>query len=319
MKKIISFLLITVFLFLFSSCGVKKDDTVMRVGTLAGPTGMGMAKMIEDDKEVNDYNFSVYQDPQKAVTDFLAGDLDAICLPTNTAATLAVKNPGVFKIGAVNCLGSLYLLVKKGIELDSIEDLAGKTIYTSVANSTTNPIVKTILSGNGIEAQIETEADHDALSAKIVKGEVDYAVLPEPKVSAVLMQTSDYEVAFDLSAEWDKVSDGSLTMGCLIIKNDFIKNHGSVTVQFLEKYQNSVEFIKNVNNLDEAANCIVSAGIIPKLPIAKSALTRLSPSLVLLRDKEMKDNLLSFYQVLLEEMPASVGGALPSDSLFYVK
>ena len=60
--------------------------------------------------------------------------------------------------------------------LIAITDLEGKTIYTSVASSTTVPILNTILSKNGVNATIEVEDNHDALVARVVKNEVSIAV-----------------------------------------------------------------------------------------------------------------------------------------------
>ena len=56
MKKVISLLLlITLILSLLVSCDGEepKDETVMRIGYMQGPTGMGMAKLIHDNGGVS--------------------------------------------------------------------------------------------------------------------------------------------------------------------------------------------------------------------------------------------------------------------------
>lgn len=322
MKKTALILILTLLLLaLVPSCGqtppAPEDNTVAHVGALLGPTGMGMAKLMLDEKDTGKYVFSTYSAPTDAVNDLASGELDMLCMPTNTAATLANKNSNYITVLCVNTLGSLFLITDENTEVRSIADLEGKTIYTSVATSTTNPIVQYLLDKNHVNATIETVADHDALVASVVKGEVSIAVLPEPKVSAALMQAKTYSIALNLSEEWDKVSDRSLTMGCLVVRNDFLSAHKTVVDRFLAEYRTSVDYI-NTAAVDDAAQVIVDAGILPKLPVAKSALTHLKGSLVCLTGKDMKAALVSFYGELLTAMPASIGNKLPVDDFYYI-
>lgn len=319
MKKFLSLLLLLALaLTVFVSCKPQDDGAKIVVGTLAGPTGMGMAKLIADTPEDSTlYEFKVYSNPQTAIADLTAKKLDMLCLPTNTAATLSAKAD--ISALAVNCLGSLYLLAKKDTKVESFADLEGKTLTTSVKGSTTEPIVDFLLKKNHVNATVDVALDHDALVASIVKGEVEFAVLPEPKVTAALMQAKDYEVKLNLSTEWDKVSDGSLTMGCIVARNEFINEHKGAVNRFLDDYKASVDYIADDSHLDKSAETIVNAGILPKLPIAKAALANLKGSIVFREGKEMKESLVSFYGVLLESAPDSIGGALPSDGFYYAR
>lgn len=320
MKKILALLLLlSLALTVFVSCKPQDDGAKITVGTLAGPTGMGMAKLIADTpKDSTLYDFrDPYSDPMKAVADLTAKKLDMLCLPTNTAATLAEKAD--ISVLAVNCLGSLYLLAKKDTKVESFADLEGKTLTTSVKGSTTEPIVDFLLQKNRVNATVEVALDHDALVASIVKGEAEYAILPEPKVTAALMQAKDYEVKLNLSDEWDKVSDDSLAMGCVVARNEFITEHKGAVNRFLDDYKASVDYITDASHLEESAQVIVDAGVLPKLPIAKAALKNLKGSIVFREGKEMKDTLVSFYSVLLESAPNSIGGALPGDSFYYAR
>lgn len=319
MKKFLSLLLLLALaLTVFVSCKPQDDGAKIVVGTLAGPTGMGMAKLIADTPEDSTlYEFKVYSNPQTAIADLTAKKLDMLCLPTNTAATLSAKAD--ISALAVNCLGSLYLLAKKDTKVESFADLEGKTLTTSVKGSTTEPIVDFLLKKNHVNATVDVALDHDALVASIVKGEVEFAVLPEPKVTAALMQAKNYEVKLNLSTEWDKVSDGSLTMGCIVARNEFINEHKGAVNRFLDDYKASVDYIADDSHLDKSAETIVNAGVLPKLPIAKAALANLKGSIVFREGKEMKESLVSFYGVLLESAPDSIGGALPSDGFYYAR
>ena len=160
---------------------------------------------------------------------------------------------------------------------------------------------------------VYVELDHDAVTAKISKGEIDVAVLPEPKASAALLaaknNNQNYSIKLNISEEWDKVSKTSLPMGCIIVKNEFLKQHEGAVVDFLSEYKSSIEFIANPANKDAAANMIVNAGVIPKLPLAKSALNNLDGSIVYMDSKDMKDALVGFYN--------AIGIQNPTDEFYY--
>ena len=329
MKKIIALLLLfTIIIGVLSSCsksgGNDENDsqTKIRIGTLSGPTGMGMAKMIYDNGMDSDkYSFTVYGSPTDAQAAFVAGDIDAICFPTNNAANLNAKMNDTLCVAAINCLGSLYLVSGPNQQITDIGDLEGKTIYASVPNSTTGAIINHILNENGINATVsfeyngETLNDHDLLSAYIAKGEIDLAILPEPKATATIVSNANLglSIALNLSTEWEKVSSPAhpLTMGCIIFKKDFVNKNKDAVDAFLAEYKSSIEYINDKSNNTDAASMIVSAGILPKEAIAKKALTNLYGSIVYIDGDEMKMALVGFYNV--------IGLNLPGDDFYYEK
>ena len=312
MKKIIALLTAILLLStLLVSCMDQPDNTTLRIGVMSGPTGMGMAKLMNDEaqNENSKYDFSVYSAPTNATADLANGTLDMLCLPTNTAATLANQKDDYISVLSINCLGSLYLITDANTIITSVSDLEGKTIYASVPNSTTGSIINYILEENDVEAEIVFEADHDALVAKIASGDTSIAVLPEPKVTAALIQNNTYSVDLNLSVEWDKVSDDPLAMGCIVVKNDFLRDHKSVVDKFLDDYKASIEYIGDGENLDSAAQMIVDAGVLPALPVAKKALKNLYGSIEYIDGAEMKNALVGFYN--------AIDLALPDDSFYY--
>ena len=279
---------------------------------MSGPTGMGMAKLISDQNGIeNNYIFKIFSDPQQATGELAAGNLDLLCLPTNTAATLANKTPDYISVCSINTLGSLYLLTDADTKINSIADLDGKTIYASVPNSTTKPIIEFVLSQNGVNATVEHTPDHDTLVAKIKKGEVSIAVLPEPKVTAALANNTNYEIDLNLTEEWSKVSALPLTMGCIVVRNEYLEDNKKKVDAFLEEYSKSISYIGNKANLDASAQMIVDAGILPQLGIAKKSLSNLTGSIVYIDGVPMKDALEGFYE--------AIGLQKPSNKFYYEK
>ena len=310
MKKIIAALLfIAIFAMSLTSCFSPADEETekINIGVMSGPTGMGMAKLMNDNKDNTEkYEFRIYNDPNSATADLANGTVDMLCLPTNLAANLSIKQEDYISTIAINCLGSLYLLSDGSNEISDIGDLEGKTIYTSVKTSTTGPILTYILEEAGIDATVEDSvyADHDSLVAAIKNGEVELAVLPEPKATAALMQNPDYSIALNLSTEWNFVSVEPLTMGCIVVRNDYLAANKATVDAFLSEYKASIEYIGSKANHDAAANMIVDNGIIPKLPIAKSALNNLYGSIVYIDGEDMQAALEAFYDAIGNEQPA---------------
>ncbi len=310
MKKILSLILLAALLTLaLVSCA--QDPTKVTVGVLNGPTGMGMAKLMADKAESEQYAFETYSDPTVGITDFASGKLNMLCLPTNTAAAQFAKKADYLTVIAINTLGSLYLVTDEENKVSSVSELNGKTVYTSVATSTTKPIVEYLLNANGVDAEIIVEKDHDTLIAKVKQGLCPIAVLPEPKVTAGFMTTPEYKPCLNLSAEWDKVSDTPLAMGCIVVRNDFLKAHEGAVKRFLNDYKASVDFIANPDNKDASAQLIVSAGILPNAKVAGGALANLEGSIVYIDGSQMKSTLIAFYN--------AIGQALPEEQFYYEK
>ncbi len=308
MKKIIALvLLLALSLAALISCA--QDSTKITVGVMNGPTGMGMAKLMSDKKDSPEYGFESYSDPTVGIADLASGKLNMLCLPTNTAATLATKQADYLSVIAINTAGSLYVVTDEANKVSSFEELDGKTIYTSVAASTTKPIVEYLLEKYEITANIVVEKDHDTLVTKVKSGECPIAVLPEPKVTAGFMNTPEYKSCLNLSAEWDKVSDTPLAMGCIVVKNDFLKEHPLAVKRFLGDYEDSVKFISNAQNKDTSAQLIVDAGILPNVNVAKGALGNLIDSIVFIDGNDMKNTLIAFYE--------AIGQALPPEEFYY--
>ncbi len=322
MKKTLLLILALTFLLLsFASCTPTPSDKnePLSIGYLAGPTGMGLAKLIEDTPEDSkDYTFSAYTDPNLAVPDLLNGTLDMACLPTNAAANLFNKGNEI-SVVAVNTLGSLFVIADENTKIETVSDLEGKTVFVSVPGSTTEPILKHILEKNNVHAEILVDsATHDDLIAKVKASNGSaIAVLPEPKVSAALIQVKNYEIKLNLSEEWDNISEKPLAMGCIVARNDVLENNKAAVDQFLDDYEASVQYISAKDNKTTAAQIILNTGIIPSLPIATSALENLDGAIVFISGQEMTQTLKQFYEVLLASSGETIGKKQPEDSFYY--
>lgn len=291
----------------------------VRVLTLKGPTGMGMAKLIcdsEDGTASLPYAFTVASAPDQISAEVIKGSFDIAAVPVNLASVLYNKTEGSILAAGVNTLGVLYVL-EEGETVSALEDLKGKTLYATGQGSTPEYVLNYILSKNGIDPEKDLTvtylAEHAELATQMTAGSAKLGMLPEPNVTSVLLGNSGTRVALDLTAEWAKVSDTKLVQGVLIVRKGFAEDHPQALKDFLDEYGQSVAY--TASNPDEAASLIERAGIIPKAAVAKKALPNCN--IVLLTGEESKAAISAMLAVLHDANPASVGGKLP-DEAFYL-
>lgn len=299
------------------------ERPVVRVATLKGPTGMAMAKMMEDDSQgagKNDYEFTVLGAPTDAAAMITSGQADIAGVPVNMAANLYQKTKGKIKLININTLGVLYVLERGGETIKSVADLKGKTVYSTGQGSTPEYVFNYILQQNGLDPEkdltVEYKSEHTELAALLAAGNADVAVLPQPFVTSVLLQNQDVHVVLDLTAEWEKAagSDKPLAMGAAIVSSGFLENNPGAVADFLTELAASTAF---ANENPEEASTLIEKYDIMKAAVAKQAIPKCN--MVFMSGEEMKAGVESFLQVMYDADPVSVGGKLPDDGFYYSK
>ena len=305
-----------------SDAALEKTGKTVRVAALKGPTAMGMVKLMEDaqaGETANDYQFTLAGSPDEIVGSIVTGEFDIAAVPTNLAATLYNKTQGKVQLAALNTLGVLYV-IEAGDTVQTVADLAGRTVYSTGKGSTPEFAFDYVLEKNGIKDQVAVEykSEHAELAALLSQGQAELALLPQPFVTTALAQNEKLRVALDLTEEWDKAAQGAsqLTMGCVIAQRSFLEENADAAAAFLAEYEESVKYVTDPDNLDHAAAMIVAQGIIPQEAVAKKALPQCG--ITFISGAEMRKIASGFLQVLYDADPQSVGGTLPDDGLYYV-
>ena len=322
LKKFVIFILIIFGAFNFSACGKNTYKKVgINVATLKGPTGLGMLKIIDDSEkcEINDYNVSVFNDPNNVASRLISGEVDIATIPTNMAAMIYNKTGGDIKIAAINTLGVLYILSSND-NIKSVADLKGKTIFASGKGSTPEYTLKYVLTQNNLEINkdvtVEYKSDHEELASLAIAEKIDIALLPEPFATQVVYKNPSFKVKIDLTDEWNKVTltDISLPMGCIAVRRQFIKENSLQVDKFLSEYENSVNFLNE--NRERAAELSNKYNIMPK-DIAFNAIPKCK--VVFISGEAMVKRVNEFLGILFEFEPKSVGGKVPNEELYYKK
>ena len=299
--------------------GCAKDEGVsesvnVRVGSLKGPTSIGIIRMIHEQADSN-YSFTMETQPDVLLSSMISGQLDIALIPANVASVLYKKTEGGVSVIDINTLGVLYM-VSGDAGIKEMKDLEGRTIYTTGAGTTPEYVLRYLLQENGLSDKVEIEFKSEAteVAALLAEDETAVGMLPQPFVTVATSQNEDLSVVLDMTKEWEALNNGSrLVTGVTVVRNEFLKEHPEAVSAFLKDHAADAAFV--TSDTETASAYVAEAGIIEKAPVAKKAIPYCN--IVCISGSEMKAALSGYLQVLYEQDPSSVGGALPDDGFYY--
>ena len=314
MKKVLAILLSLIIIIGATACSkAKKTGVTVNIGVLKGPTGMSAAWLMDQNDQklsANEYNFTVAGTPDAITGQLINGDMDIAALPTNAISALYNKTEGKISVLGVNALGVLYIL-ENGNSINSVSDLAGKTVLASGKGSTAEYVLNYILEKNGVIAEIVWAAEHSEAATLALKGDYDIVMLPEPFVTNVTAKSDAFRVALDLTEEWEALGSGELTMGGIAVRTAFLEEHPDAVKAFVDEYGKSVAF---TNSQPEDAAKLIAKYEIAAEEVAKNAIPRCN--IVWLHGKDYKAVLENFLGVVYDANPAGIGGKMPGNDFY---
>lgn len=310
---------------LLTGCGSGKaeEKVTVKVGALKGATTLGLLPL--EDKAANgeageNYEFSMMTAADELLPMMIKGELDIALLPSNVASILYQKTNGGVTVIDINTLGVLYM-VSGDSSVTGVEDLAGRTIYLTGKGTTPDYVLHYILSGNGMDADsdctLEYKSEATEVAALLAENPDAIGLLPQPFVTAACAQNDALSVILDMNAEWEKLQgeDGSrLVTGVTVVRNEFLQEHENAVVTFMEEHQASAQSMNS--DVENGAKLAAASGIIAKEPIALKAIPKCN--ITYIDGADMKQALSGYLEVLYEQNPESIGGALPGDDFYYV-
>lgn len=302
--------------------GVTAEPASYAVASLKGPTTMGMVKLMQDAENgetFNTYDVAMYGTADEITAGIANGTIDIANVPCNLASVLYNKTEGAISVAAINTLGVLYV-VETGDTIQSVEDLRGKTIYSTGKGTTPEYALNYILNANGIDPEkdvtIEYKSESTEVAAVLADAEDAIAVLPQPFVTTAMMQNENLRIALSLTDEWDAVQGeggSTLVTGVTIVRNAVLEENPQAFAEFMKEYEASIAYTET--NPEEAAALIAGYEIVPKEPVALKALPYCNIRFV--AGDEMKAKVSGYFEVLFDADPKSVGGTLPDDAFYY--
>lgn len=304
--------------FLVTGCSnpaaaTKPIQEPIKIGSLSGPTGIGMVHLMEDPAK---YQVSVFQTPDEVAAKVISGELEVAAVPSNLAAVLFNKLEGGVVLLATNTLGTLYIL-ENGNAVKSVADLKGKTILASGKGGTPEYILNQVLDAAGLDpaadVSIKWLTSHADVATALAAEAGAIGMLPQPFVTVVTTKQSAIRVPLDLGLEWQKATGTVLPMGVLIARKSFVESRQADLTVFLAAYAASVE---KVNRDPAAASLLVAKHkVIADAVVAEKAIP--ACNIVYVPAQAGKADLVKFFQIISKMNPKSIGGKLPDETFYY--
>jgi NitT/TauT family transport system substrate-binding protein len=295
------------------------EVTDVRVAALKGPTGIGIARLLESQPSFGTalrWSYSLLPSPQEMVARVASRELDVAVLPANTAAKLYTDGPK-YRMGAVVGWGVLYL-VSRNPSIRGWSDLKGKELLSTGRGATPDYLTRYLLHANGLEADTDVRLNfgfgQEQIAQLLLAGRAEAAVLPEPFASLVLSRSPDARIVLDLQEEFSRARGGAGTypISVVVIGPRLFERDPEAVERFLGAYQESIRWVN--------ANVLQAAALVAKLDImaedvARSSIPRCNLDFV--RGPAARAAMEAYLGVLLGYDAASVGGHLP-DERFYL-
>ena len=292
-----------------------EDRQAVRVGSLKGPTSMGLVSLMEEAGD--EYEFTMVTAADELLPQVVSGKLDIALLPANVAAILYQKTDGGISVIDINTLGVLYM-VSGNREITEISDLKGETVYLTGKGTTPDYVLRYLLGQNGLTADdVQAEYKSEAAEVAAVLNENPDAVglLPQPFVTVACAQNEALSVVLDMTEEWDKAQgeEGSrLVTGVTVVRNAFLEENPEAVAGFIADHKISADAINA--DPEKGGELVAKAGIIEKAPVAQKAIPFCN--ITCITGEEMQEALSGYLQVLYDQNPESVGGKLPGDDFY---
>ncbi|MGX8699625.1 MAG: ABC transporter substrate-binding protein, partial [bacterium] len=294
------------------------EAVTIRVGSLKGPTTMGLVNLMksaENGETENTYAFTMATAPDEIAAGVVGGNFDIALLPANLAAVLYKKTDAGVSVIDINTLGVLYC-VTGDESIQSVSDLAGKTVYMTGQGATPEYALRFLLDKYGVtDCTLEFRSEATEIAALLKEDASLIAILPQPFATVAQVQNEALREAFNLTDAWAAVEKSSMLLtGVTIVRKEFLEAHPEEVLRFLGDHAESA--IAALTEVESTAALVAEYGIIEKAPIAQRALPKCG--VTCLTGETMQEALSGYLAVLYASDPSSVGGALPDDAFYYV-
>jgi NitT/TauT family transport system substrate-binding protein len=233
-----------------------------------GPSLLPAAGLYSDPVGGLETNF--WRSLDEAQTLVIKEQTDFIVLPVAFGVQLMNRDVN-YKLAGVSLWKTFSLISSK--EVETVEDLEGKTVYTLQGpGQTADLVLKILKEEKGININIHYITNGADIIQLLASGKADYAVLPEPFVSLAEVKTQGkVKVVMDIEQLYSGLTDSEpiIPITGLFVRNDIDKSEAQ---EVIDAYSNSANVFFNENN-NEAVEYVVQAmgGKMPKPVIQKAA------------------------------------------------
>lgn len=265
-----------------------------------------------------DVSLKIWRSPDQLRAGVASGTFKVMMSPSNVGVNL--RNQGQ-KVGMVNILTKgIIQLVCKNTPINRPQDLIGKRVIIPFKNDMPDIVFQALLKKLNVDLS-KVNVNYAPTSAEAVGlflgKDFDAMLVPEPLASASILRGRTMGVnvvrGFDVTQTWGQAfgTQPVIPQAGLIADVDFYNTHKALFDQFHQDLQAALNWV-NANRQ--------SAAEIGKnyLPAPAPAIVQGIPfsNLTVTKGNDLKNEIMQFYEILMQFNPRLLGGKLPDDAFF---
>lgn len=302
-------------LILFILLSLSVFAETIKVVTPDGLPALSLVNMMDTKKIDNiQLNYKVEKMSDALIVDMLKREGDIAIVPSNFSAQLYNKKLGYKILGTIGW-GSFYVVSRDNI--NSLEELKGKEVYTFGKGLTPDLIFQSILEKKGINKnsiKINYLSSGNEVASLYLGRKVDTIVIPEPMLSKVLSKSPTSTIVANLNDEWKNITNSDLgyPQSTLVIKEEIYETNPKFVKEFINKltesisklYKNSGETVENVKRNSLSIDTSVLNKVLTRANIFYTPII------------DCKEEYNNYFKILELTNKKVIGGKLPDEDIF---
>lgn len=302
-------------LILFILLSLSVFAETIKVVTPDGLPALSLVNMMDTKKIDNiQLNYKVKKMSDALIVDMLKREGDIAIVPSNFSAQLYNKKLGYKILGTIGW-GSFYVVSRDNI--NSLEELKGKEVYTFGKGLTPDLIFQSILEKKGINKnsiKINYLSSGNEVASLYLGKKVDTIVIPEPMLSKVLSKSPTSTIVANLNDEWKNITNSDLgyPQSTLVIKEEIYETNPKFVKEFINKltesisklYKNSGETVENVKRNSLSIDTSVLNKVLTRANIFYTPII------------DCKEEYNNYFKILELTNKKVIGGKLPDEDIF---
>lgn len=302
-------------LILFILLSLSVFAETIKVVTPDGLPALSLVNMMDTKKIDNiQLNYKVEKMSDALIVDMLKREGDIAIVPSNFSAQLYNKKLGYKILGTIGW-GSFYVVSRDNI--NSLEELKGKEVYTFGKGLTPDLIFQSILEKKGINKnsiKINYLSSGNEVASLYLGKKVDTIVIPEPILSKVLIKSPTSTIVANLNDEWKNITNSDLgyPQSTLVIKEEIYETNPKFVKEFINKltesisklYKNSGETVENVKRNSLSIDTSVLNKVLTRANIFYTPII------------DCKEEYNNYFKILELTNKKVIGGKLPDEDIF---
>lgn len=269
--------------------------------------------------------FVVWKNPDQLRATVVGNKADFIAMPSNVAANL--YNRGVeLELLNISVWGVLWMVSRED-GLKTLADFKGKEIAIPFRSDMPDIVFSRLVKNQGLDPKKDFTLRYvsnplDAMQLLITR-RVDHALLAEPAISMALRKTQSFPLkiiapdlyrSVDLQKEWGRQFEreslipqaGMVALEATLKKPDLIE-------RFNKEYAESLQWC--LDNPEKAGEMVANyIDLLTPEAVADSLAITIVKNVTAIEAREETE---FFFNQMMNETPALIGGKLPDDNFYY--